>query len=197
MYHIYHTEGFVLGGTETGEANRYLNLFTKDLGLVSASAQSLRDLKSKLRYSLQDFSHSSFDLVRGKTGWRVTSAQSIVGYASLLSAIETERFQTFARMCKLMRRLLQGEEKNERLYESFKEAAHLLKEKKMTPDAVANVEIMTVMRILHHLGYWGNNQTLSPYLNTSIKECLHAHELASIRSLAVREINKSLQETQL
>ncbi len=44
---IYHTEGFVIASQDTGEANKYYKIYTKDFGLIGATAQGVRHLKSK------------------------------------------------------------------------------------------------------------------------------------------------------
>jgi len=52
------------------------------------------------------------------------------------------------------------------------------------------------MNILRDLGYWGENKILSPFLN----EKINIHDFPALqkqKSLAVREINKALKETQL
>ena len=155
MYAIYQTEGIVLGGADSGEANRYLYIFTKDLGLVGATAQGLRELKSKLRYSLQDFSYSKVDLVRGKSGWRVVSAQSIVNYSHIFrDGDKKECFETTVRLCRLLGRLLKGEEQNEKLFSEVMEILSALKEQTLSREDVFNLEIIAVMRILKNLGYW-------------------------------------------
>ena len=74
MYHIHHTEGIILGSKNFGEAGRYYFIFTRDLGMIYASAQGVRKMSSKLRYILQDFSYIKIDLVKGKDFWRVASA---------------------------------------------------------------------------------------------------------------------------
>ncbi len=74
MHHIYHTEGIILGSKNYGETGKYYSIFTRDLGMVYASAQGVRKISSKFRYVLQDFSYVKVDLVRGRDFWRVTSA---------------------------------------------------------------------------------------------------------------------------
>jgi len=113
MYTIYHTEGIVLGGAPVGEASKILYIFTRDFGLVSAHTRSLRELKSKLRYGLQDFSYTHIDLIRGKGGWRVTSAIPIDNLS--LAPIRIDYFELISRVFSLVRRLVKGEECNERL----------------------------------------------------------------------------------
>ena len=74
MYHLYQTEGIVLKSVPTGEGSSYFYIFTKDLGLLVATAKSVREERSKLRYGLQPFSISNISLVRGKESWRITNA---------------------------------------------------------------------------------------------------------------------------
>jgi len=74
MHHIYHTEGIILGNKNYGEAGKYYSVFTRDLGMIYASAQGVRKMSSKLRFILQDFSCIKMDFVRGKDFWRITSA---------------------------------------------------------------------------------------------------------------------------
>src|SRR3989344_9060093 len=93
MYRIYRTEGFVLGSSASGEASKIFPLSTKELGLIHALAQGVRETRSKLRYSLQDYMLSSFDLVRGKNGWRVTSA---IGEENLAAFSTEKRKQALA-----------------------------------------------------------------------------------------------------
>src|SRR3989304_7240195 len=100
---IYHTEGFVIAGSNYGEANRYLSIFTQDFGLVRASAQSLRKVSSKLRFSLQDFCYSKIDLVRGKEIWRVINAKNISGYGKLNKS--SEGIKMLANIFRLIKRL--------------------------------------------------------------------------------------------
>jgi len=75
MYSVYTTAGFVLGSAERGEANKIYSIYTKDFGLVRASAQAVRLEKSKLRYNLDDFTHGHFSLVRGKELWKLTGSE--------------------------------------------------------------------------------------------------------------------------
>ncbi|MBI5406036.1 recombination protein O N-terminal domain-containing protein [Candidatus Kaiserbacteria bacterium] len=74
MRHKYETRGIVLSRTPLGEANAYVTLLTRELGLVRARAQGVRAQGAKLAASLATFAESSLVLVRGKEGWRVAGA---------------------------------------------------------------------------------------------------------------------------
>ncbi len=90
MHHIYHTEGIILGSKNFGEAGRYYFIFTRELGMIYASAQGVRKMSSKLRFVLQDFAYLKIDLIQGKDFWRITS----VSKTNLLENI-TKRASTF------------------------------------------------------------------------------------------------------
>ena len=51
-----------------------ISIFTRDLGLVFASAQGIRFEKSKLRPFTRDYSFGQFSFVKGKEYWRLTGA---------------------------------------------------------------------------------------------------------------------------
>ena len=74
MHHIHHTEGIILGSKNYGEAGKYFFIFTRELGMIYASAQGVRKITSKLRFILQDYAYVKIDLVAGRDFWRVTSA---------------------------------------------------------------------------------------------------------------------------
>ena len=77
MHTIFETDCFVISSSPQGEANKQLDLLTRDFGLIRATAQGVRWLKSKLRYSLTDFSFTHASLVRGKEFWRVLTRMNL------------------------------------------------------------------------------------------------------------------------
>lgn len=126
MYHLYHTEALVLGGEPQGEGSKRFALFTRELGFLSTVATSVREERSKLRYGLQDFSLSELSLVRGRELWRVTNATLVENlYTAFRSTPDAVRM--FSRVFRLLRRLVVGEEKNERLFDAVREASSFLK----------------------------------------------------------------------
>src|SRR3990167_1069534 len=110
MHHIYHTEGIILGSKNFGEAGRYYSIFTRDLGMIHASAQGVRKMSSKLRFILQDFAYVKVDLVQGKDFWRVTSASK----TNKLEQLSKNRgtLEVVSNIAKLLKRLLAGVEPN-------------------------------------------------------------------------------------
>ena len=115
---LYTTECIVLGSRDSGEANRYISLFTREIGLVHAVARSVREEKSKLRYCLQDFSFTDATLVRGREVWRITGAEERY---SLHQELKDENGKLFVatQILNLLQRLVHGEEKNDYLFDSL------------------------------------------------------------------------------
>jgi recombinational DNA repair protein (RecF pathway) len=107
-YAVYTTRGFIVGSAPSGEASKSYSIYTEDFGLIHARAQGVRLLVSKLRYNLDDYAFGSFSLVRGKEFWRLTGADT--------RTLPREHILVGARVLGLVKRLVQGEEKNEKLF---------------------------------------------------------------------------------
>ncbi len=196
MYHLYHTPALVLGAETQGEGSRRFSLLTRELGLISASATSVREERSKLRYGLQNLSLSDLTLVRGKDSWRITSAVVSRNFFALFRATP-EKTELFTRVAKLLRRLLHGEEKNERLFDAVVETLVYLHEN-AEPQPIEYVEIVLVLRILFLLGYLAPRKEFEDFLREPFSWNTELFGYArSLRALALSEINLSLRETQL
>lgn len=207
MHTIFETDAFILKSTTTGEANKHFDLFTQDFGLIRASAQGVRYLKSKLRYSLTEYSLIHVSLVRGKEFWRITTATKISDTMADLSTKVVQ--QALLRIFSLLRRLLQGEETHKELFEVIMTMYETLKdfekrnsfelETSDTKDFnlwINAVEEVTVLRILHLLGYV-NDLHFKSYIDISgfTKELLL--QAIQDRKSIVMCINKALTESHL
>lgn len=196
MHHIYHTEGFILGSSASGEANRSFRIFTKELGLIKASAQGVRYLKSKLRYSLHDYSFAELSLVRGKEFWRVTGAikrQNV--YEALRN--DQEVLAVFARVFSLLDRLLSGEEQNLGLFDYLREAVRFALSKKLPKPLVRNFEYILVLRILFSLGYLGTSPDSATFVESPYWSDELLTEMNPVMARILEAINRSIKETQL
>ncbi len=193
---IYTTEGFILKSANFGEANKYFFIFTKDFGLIKAAAQSVRHLKSKLRYGLEDLSLAQISVVRGREIWRLTSVEK------KLNLKDIENISLINRIFSLLLRLLHGEEKNDFLFNSLKEGMNFLTQNeinktKLDSETLANFECIMALRILSALGYIGKladfeQFVTSPYFTLEIMA-----KMSILKTQAILEINKSLKETHL
>jgi DNA repair protein RecO len=196
LHHVYTTRGFVVGGMPIGESNKYLYIFTKELGLVGATAQSVRDLKSKLRYALQDLSLSTVSLVRGKNVWRVVNAVPEKNFQTIFRG-EEQKILLSAHVLSLIKKLVVGEEKNPELFDILNSAFEFLEKENLTSLELRNAECILMLRIIHNLGYLGNSKNLNAFIsdqtwNRGIIALMDPYYRESIKT-----INESLQESQL
>ena len=194
-HRIYTTSGFVIESRPYGEAGKMLSLFTRELGMVNASAAGIRLGQSKLRYHTQDFSLSEFSLVRGRDLWCLVGAERIV--------LNYHHDPFFIRILAVLRRLIHGEEKNEALFEAVMAAYDFFNTRRIekTEDValVTLAEPVIMLRILHHLGYIRKKPELEIFLtdNSFAVELLKKMSVPTIKPLAIREINKALEESHL
>ncbi len=195
-YPLYHTDALVLGSAPASEGSRTISFFTRELGFLTASAQSVREERSKLRYGLQDFSHSEIALVRGKEFWRITHVSL---FENIFQELKGDRkaARMIGRIFSLLKRLLAGEEKNEPLFVAVLEGLHYVAQVKDT-HLVDGVEIVLVLRVLYLLGYLAPRGEFDPFLSHSDlwNDSLISNALL-FRTIAISEINNSLRETQL
>lgn len=193
MHHIYHTEGIILGSKNFGETGKHYSIFTRDLGMIYASAQGVRKISSKLRFVLQDLAYIKVDLVQGKDFWRVTSASKSNALEQLSK--KPEIFKVVSNVARLLKRLLAGVEKNEALFADLINGLSIL-EKIEAKEDLRNTEAIIVLRILNNLGYIGGNEILQNLVKSPFEENL-IFEVSKSRSQILHQINKALKETHL
>lgn len=198
LYHKYNTEAFVLGGMPTGESSRYIYLFTKELGLVAARAQSARVTASKLRYALDDMSVSQVSLVRGKHTWRLTNA--VPQKNLFLTFRDTDKHELgylSARLLSTVKTLVAGEEANPKLYTLLSEAFLFMESQFLDPEDIKNLEAILMLRILDNLGYFGSHRELGVFVaDTTLSRALLG-KMGKERPRAVVVINNALRESHL
>jgi DNA repair protein RecO (recombination protein O) len=194
MHHIHHTHGFILSSRTTGEANKLLFIYTRELGLIRGVAQGIRLSRSKLRFGLQDFSYAKIDLVRGRDIWRVTSASTITSFP--FARINRHSILLIARVSALIERLCDGEEAHEKIFDDFIQALYLLDDEHVSVSTREALELHLVLRIMNTLGYIGESTLLSEYLVSSFDPS-KTEDLLKQKQSIVAHINKALNESQL
>ena len=198
MHHIHQTRAFVLASRNIGPASKLLSLFTREFGMIFASAQALRSLGSKLRFHLQDYAEGHVSLVRGKNGWRITGAESERQWCVIFKD-QPERLQLTARTFLLLRQFLAGEERNENIYALLEAAFAFFRSASFTSQQLKSFEILLVLRILSNLGYIGESENLGQFCKP--REPLWNEELLSQMEMCQREallhVNRALKESHL
>ncbi len=193
-YHIYHTEALILGTRPSGEGDRLLFCYTRELGLVMAHARSIREARSKLRGALQPFAHAHIDLIQGKYGWKLISASPINSHSHLW--LHPEKRRIIAEYTHLMRRLIQGEERHPHLFEDTMQGLEFLASLSET-EQLEDAELLMVARLLARLGYWGAHEGLFPELESVSYNTDELVRVRPLRSAILVGVNEALRSSQL
>ncbi len=194
MHHIYTTEGFIIKSFSVGEANKGYFLFTKNLGLVRASAQGVRLSKSKLKGHLGDFDFIEVSLVKGKEIWRITNVSAIIQNPFRK---DKEKLSAVKNIFGLMLRLIHGEEKNEPLFSVNESFYRFLLSSGISAENIKNLEAVMALRILFNLGYLKKDEGLSEFAEGSRLSAELLDSFSTKRKTAIKEINEILKETHL
>jgi DNA repair protein RecO len=187
-YRIYRTDAIVLRSYPHREADRTLVLYTEDFGLVYAHAQGIRHERSKLRYALTDLSRAQVALVRGKAGWRVTGAVS-----THLPKGDKAALLSLARIASLITRLVHGEDQNGYLFNTLAMAHEQLAHGEPTDV----IEVVSVSRMLHALGYIAPEPTDEPLFRGRAFEPEALDLTREMMPRLLHRINETLAATQL
>lgn len=194
MHNVYTTKSIILKSVQIGEANKLYFLLTEDFGLIKATAQGIRLLKSKLKGHLQDFYFSKISFVKGKELWRITSSEVICQENFLR---DSNKIYIVKNIFSILLRLIHGEERNQNLFGCVEKLYLFLLENNINIEDSKNIESITVLRILNILGYLKKNDIFIEFCNNNEinKEILQKFSI--VRGKAILEINNSLKETHL
>ncbi len=192
-YHVYTTDGIVLKRTPFGEANVLLHILTEDLGLIIASARSVRLSVSKLRPALQEGSFISISCVRGKGGWKITNVAS---KDSFYFSYPKFTHKIVYRVFSILMKMIVGEIPDNKVYGIVKSGLVHLKD--LDEKYLQNFEVLIVLRVLNQLGYVGSNPGIEKYINKKDSwEVDILEQIDSDRIYIIEVINKALKESQL
>lgn len=197
MHHIHTTPGFIIQARAYGEAGKMLSIFTRDYGLVLATAQGIRLEKSKLRYHTQEYSFGDYSLVRGREFWRLTSAQ---GKHDLRFKIQDLRKsqELLARIALILKRLLHGEEAHPELFEIVDACKKFLDlQMELSDEQMKTLESLVVLRMLAALGYIGNDAMIDVPVKSGELTVALIDSCAAKRVAINQHINKALRESQM
>ena len=142
MHTLHTTKAFVLQRFPQGESNYTYKIFTEDLGLLYAHAQSVRELKSRNKYALNIGQLGEVTLVKGREIWRITGAQNLVEYAK---ASGFER-----KLLYIIGKFSPPEVKAPELFEIIEKSLSCNREQKIDKELL---EVLTMLRIMDVLGF--------------------------------------------
>lgn len=148
-YKTYTTDAIVCGSHDTYTSDRSFLLFTREAGMLWATARSVRVEQSKQRYALQDFSLIRVSLIKGKGGWRIGSVEAI--HNPFMEAHARTARAGIAAVIKLVRRFVRGEDPQPKVYDDL--ATVLVCLAIASPDDGIDLQDQFTLRTLHNLGY--------------------------------------------
>lgn len=189
MHPTYSMRALILGSTPAGDADKRICVLSKEQGIVWARAKSVREERSKLRYSLTDYVHTQVSLVRGKYGWRITGAVHV----RTISNVHAQA--VFARLARLVQRLtVPDADGAQRVYAPLAAAHEALARNTALHD---EIEILTALRILFALGYVAPRGEYQSVLQSAALDDDTMALVGGRRTLVLADINKALAESQL
>lgn len=212
-YRIYHTDGYIIDSSSSGESNKVFTILTVELGTIIAIAQGIRKLQSKLRYSLQDLTFAKFALVRGKDIWRITGAEKIVNIYDKKVPVQIR--QSLARVLMFIKRLSPGEAVNKKVFEEFVKLHKALVSNLMSSENInlsgskngskiirnhndlIAVENIAYLRIAHHFGYGTPSEKLKDLVYSSKWDVETRDKAVFLIDEAKMELSLVLADSQL
>jgi DNA repair protein RecO len=114
-HEVHMLEGFVLDSRDHGESGRILSILTSSLGIVRVVATGVRELKSKMRGSLDTLQVVTFEYVEGREVNRLTGIHEGVKFENIFSIAKR---RVLSNIVNFVLRTVLGETSNEKLYES-------------------------------------------------------------------------------
>ena len=95
----------------------------------------------------------------------------------------------------MLKRLLQGEEANQNLFNELLNGLSAL-EKSQNNEEIRNIEMLIVLRLLHNLGYIGTSDHVDNLIDSPFEQNI-IFEVSQKRNKILSEINKALRESHL
>ncbi len=148
--------------------------------MLFATARSVREERSKQRYALQDFSHIRVSLVKGKSGWRIGSAQAL-GNAFLQAESRKQRGLINFVFTQL-RRYVHGEVSLPRVYD---DAFEVIKNSHVFTTQQVQAQQIFLVRLLSELGYVAPEASWSAMVEAqSVQEALQQYDVQMHTAIA-------------
>lgn len=169
----YSSEGIVLARKNYSEADRILDVFSKNYGKVSLIAKGVRKPKSRKRGSLEVFSRIKFSAARGKDLDLMTEVEIVDSFSSVRQNLKKIAVAYY--FMEVIRRITREDEKNIELYSNILKNFRILKSAK----SLRNLRKKFIYGTLTILGFWPKGKPMDnpDYVLEEVIE----RELSSVR----------------
>lgn len=152
--HSFTSEGFILVRRNYGEADRILDIYSKENGKISLIAKGVRRPGSRKRGHLEIFSKIKFQAANGKGIAIMTEAETIDGYGSIRKSIKKISLAYY--FVEVLSKATHEGEENSELFDFVCNVMEKLK----TAKKLRDLRLEFVTGILKILGYWPKNKTI-------------------------------------
>ena len=173
------TEGIIIKRRNSGEADRFVTLFTKDLGKISVKAQGVRKIDSKRSSHIELLNHSVLSLYKGAKYLTLIEVQTIQDFSAIKSDLEKVGFAFH--ICELIDGLCPENQENPEIYMLLRN----------TLEKLAYVDNMAIfihgfeVELLTLLGFWyqgeeaGKNLDTHNFIENIMERKLKSHKIFS------------------
>jgi DNA repair protein RecO len=193
MYKKHHTKGIIISGKAESKDSRRVDIFTEEFGLLSVRVQGARNIHSKLRFGVQNFSFGEYSMVHGRTGWRLVSARPEKNFFEIFRS-SSDKIKIAGNILNLIKKLTSENSEAGSETSLFKVVSNFFDFLEKSEDKDIDLaECLTLMRILHSLGYMRHDPELMIPLSSSEILSEHLDTIAPRRSKIVSLINESLK----
>lgn len=141
-------QGIVIKEVNTGEADKIINIFAKDRGLVSAYAKGARRPRSRLIAGTQLLCFSSFVMFKGREINNISSCDLIEAFYDIRNNMEKLTYAAY--MLELINDVLQENQSANRLLRLFLNTLHFLSNSEKSPELVTRI---FELRFITLMGY--------------------------------------------
>ena len=112
-------EAIIISHADYGEADRFLGLFTREMGKIRALAKGVRKPHSRKAGHLEPFTCSTLMLARGASFWIVSQAESVNAFLPIHA--DLTRTAQAAYILELVERFSSEDQENPQLYRLVRE----------------------------------------------------------------------------
>lgn len=158
MY-MYTTEGIILKRSDTGEADSFFTIYTKDFGKIRALAQGVKKGDAKLKGHLEPLSLSAISLVTARSGLRLTAAVLQAAFPDTRNNYN-KLAAGFSVVELLDKECLEGE-KDEKLWNLILETLFIIERENTGREDLAKVIRAFERKLTSNLGYEGSEEVLT------------------------------------
>jgi DNA repair protein RecO len=150
-HHIYQTEGIVLSSSDVGEADIFLKIFSKEFGLIYVKAIGIRNLRSKLRHGIQQYSLTNFSMVRAKNSWKLVNVDLLFNIFQF-SKSDSNLLKVLVKALGFLEKFIAKDIPDEKLFTFLKENLDILRNFEISPKEVKYLEVFLIANILQIQG---------------------------------------------